>query len=315
MKVPGFGKKNKNGKPKFNDLGFGTSIVASRRLINKDGSLNVIRRGQSIWTPYQTLVEMTWPQFLGVIVLFYFGINLFFAVLHLLLGVETLHGIQGKNLLQNVGDAFFFSVQTFTTVGYGTLSPEGVAANLVSSLNALTGLMSFALATGLFFARFSKPRAQILFSKHGIIAPYRGITSFQFRIANLRNNKIINLEAQLIMSWVGKDEKGEERRRFAVLPLERKKVVLFPLNWTIVHPIDEDSPMANWTKADFEAKNVEVMILVKGYDETFAQEVHANSSYVDEEIIWNARFRPMFHDEEIGTILDLDLIDDIMVLD
>ncbi len=311
MKTQGTGKQKKAKKAKYNDLGFGSTIVEAHRFINKDGSLNVTRRGYSSWTPYQTLVEMSWPQFLLVVVCFYIGINFFFAISHVMIGIETLAGVTSQGVFNDLGQAFFFSVQTFTTVGYGSLSPTSFGANLVSALNALTGLMSFALATGLFFARFAKPKAQILFSEKGLIAPYRGITSFQFRIANIRNNKIINLEAQVVMAWLEETSAGVFNRRFALLPLERSKVILFPLNWTIVHPIDENSPIYGKTEEDFKNLNVEFMVLVKGYDETFAQEVHANSSYIASEVVWNARFRRMFHDEKEKTILDLDLIDDI----
>ena len=166
------------------------------------------------------------------------------------------------------------------------------------------GLIAFALATGLFFARFSKPKAQILFSEKAIIAPYQGGTGFEFRIANLRNNRLIDLKATVIMSWL-EDVDGNMKRKFTPLPLERDKVTLFPLNWTIVHPIDEKSPFYKKTETDVDEMKAEILVMLQGYDETYAQNVHVNRSYTFFEIEWNVSFDPMYHydDEDSITIL------------
>jgi inward rectifier potassium channel len=310
-----FRKKNKTKKIEFNDLGFGTKITSKKRFINKDGSYNITRNGQKLFTPYQTLVEMSWVKFIWVFIIFLISINFLFACLYVAIGVDALDGIKSTTLSQDLNHAFFFSIETFTTVGYGTVSPTGFPAHFLSAMDAFAGLMSFALATGLFFARFSKPEAQILFSKYAITAPYREISSFQFRIANLRNNKIINLEAQVVLTYLEKDGKGESNRRFKALKLERYKIFLFPLNWTIVHPIEKDSPLYGKSEEEVKEMNAEFLILLKGFDETFAQEVHSNSSYTWDEIQWNAKFKMMYHDnEEKGTVLELDKIDHIEYL-
>jgi inward rectifier potassium channel len=258
---------------------------------------------------------MSWIKCIWVFILFLFCINFLFACLYVSIGVDALHGVVSSTFLQNLGNAFFFSIETFTTVGYGTVSPTGFAAHFLSSMDAFAGLMSFAFATGLFFSRFSKPRAEILFSKNAIIAPYRGISSFQFRIANLRNNKIINHEAQVVITYLEKNDDGKPERRFKALKLERDKVFLFPLNWTIVHPFEKDSPLYKKSEEEVKEMNAEVLILLKGFDETFAQEVHSNSSYTWDEVQWNAKFKMMYHDdEEKGMILELDKIDHLEYL-
>ena len=307
------GSNRHSSQEKENDLGFGTQITASgERLINRDGSFNIRRTGIRNWTPYMWLVEMSWPSFFGIVFLFYGLVNAFFALLFVLAGVENLNGVNGGGFFYDFLQAFFFSIQTFTTVGYGYISPQGIPANLIASIDALVGLMAFAIATGLFFARFAKPRAQLLFSQHAIIAPYQNsqLPSFQFRIANRRNNKIIDLTAAVTMTWI-EDLDGQKIRRFRNMELERDSVALLPLNWTIVHPIDDKSPLFRKLPRDLETMNAEFIILVEGFDETFAQQVHASGSYAWREITWSVRFQPMYHHGRGYTLLELDRIDEV----
>ncbi|HKK77680.1 MAG TPA: ion channel [Saprospiraceae bacterium] len=293
-----------------NDLGFGNKIRTGR-LINRDGSFNVERRGHLSWTPYQDLVDMSWPRFLTLTGLAFVAVNAIFALLFLLVGENGFSGLQDRESFPLYWQLFFFSIQTFTTVGYGSMSPVGLTANIVAGLNAFVGLLGFALATGLLFARFAKPKAQVLFSKQAIIAPYRDGWSLQFRIVNLRSNNIINMEAKVNMSWLEPKADGSMARRFASLPLERSKVSLFPLNWTIVHPIDAQSPLYEKTAEDLYRMQVEILILISGYDDSFAQEIHDNGSYTAREMVWNACFEPMYFPEAGKTILELDKINAI----
>lgn len=289
------------------DLGLGDKVARKpgTRLINDDGTFNVVRRGRSFWAPYQQLVEMSWPRFLLVMLVSYIIINLVFAVGFLLIGTDSLTGVsQGTPFWERFLGAYFFSVQTFTTVGYGSLSPVGIAANALAAFVALFGWTALAVATGLFYARFARPSRIIVFSEHAIIAPYQNeLKSLQFRIANRRDTHLINVHARLVLTWL---EGG--RRRFAPLTLERDTVPLFPLNWTIVHPITEDSPIAGWSKEDYCQRQSELLIMVEGYDEIHAQSVHVNNSYLHSEIVWNARFQPMYFEREMTTELHLDRI-------
>jgi len=295
------------------DLGFGTRINSGgQRLINHDGTFNIDRRGARNWAPYQSLVEMSWVNFLFVILLTFIGINALFGLFFQFIGIQSLDGVDAHGFFENFANCFFFSVQTFTTVGYGAINPGGIWANIVASVCALVGLVSFAVATGLIFARFSRPTASIKFSEHALIADYRGGKSFQFRIANQRDSKIIDLDAKVTMAWLEKCPDGGFQRRFASLDLERDQVYMFPLNWTIVHPITEASPLYNKTKEEVRAMNVEFVILIEGHDEIYAQQVQRVYSYVFDEVIWNANFQPMYFPGENGkTILQLDWIDHI----
>ena len=196
--------------------------------------------------------------------------------------------------ISHFSEAFFFSIQTFATIGYGQIGPNGLAANLVVTLEALVGLMYQALATGLLFARFARPTASVLFSRRAIVGPYNNSQGLMFRIVNRRRNEIIQLEAQVLFSAVEPDTRGGTVRRYSLLPLERNKVTFFPLSWTIVHPIDVSSPLAGKTPEDLERAEAEILVLLSGIDEAYEQTVHARSSYRAEEIVWNARFQSMF---------------------
>lgn len=311
-------KSGTKGAPELQDPGFGTKITHSTdRLINKDGSYNIIREGQQVWTAYQSLVEMSWTNFFLYVIFYYLSVNLLFGIGFMLIGVEKLSGVIASYWLNDLAEAFFFSVQTFTTVGYGAVNPQGIAANVLASADALVGLISTALATGLFFARFSKAQSQLIFSKDALIAPYRDTDqfSFQFRIANLRESRIINLRASVILSWVDNDKVGGPTRRFFTLPLERNQVNLLPLNWTIAHIIDKKSPIHNWAPRDFTNHQAEVIIFIEGFDESFGQKIHVSSSYTCREIRWNARYLPMYYPQSGKTVLNLDAIHEFEFLE
>lgn len=294
------------------DFGLGDKVgrKPGTRLINADGTFNVVRRGHALFVPYQHLVEMSWPRFFVLALLTYLACNAIFALGFFLLGPEALTGIDpGMSSVDRFLQCFYFSVQTFTTVGYGTLAPVGVAANWLTVVLALFGWFALALVTGLFFARFSRPSRMVAFSERALIAPYKdGLQSLQFRIVNKRDSNLININARLVLTWLDqRPERGLERH-FAPLELERDYVPLFPLNWTIVHPITEDSPVYDWTKEDFLQRHSELLITIEGYDRTFAQNVHFNYSYICDELEWGNRFRPMYLEREHTTELYLDRI-------
>jgi inward rectifier potassium channel len=313
MRFPNFGRRNNNQDE--NDLGFGSKLTTpGERLLNQDGSFNVVRTGLRVWTPYQTIVEMSWGKFLLLVLLFYLVANLIFATLFYFIGAEQFNGVDASSEMLTFSDLFFFSAQTLTTVGYGHISPKGFEASALASLEALFGLMMFALATGVLFARFARPQGQILFSKKALISPFQDGSAFMFRIANMRNNSIINLEAKVTMAWL-EEHNGHYTRRFRGLPLDRERVNLFPLNWTIVHPITEDSPLYNKKSAELEKMQPEFVILISGYDETFAQNVHSKTSYTYADLICNGKFKPMYYEEGGHSVLQLDKIDEVQILE
>ena len=294
------------------DLGFGSVVSreSRERLLNRDGSFNVVRSGLGLlesFAPYHQLLTISWAGFLGLVGLLYFAVNLAFAVTYLACGPEALIGPGSAMLGGRFSRAFFFSIQTFATIGYGQVGPNGFAANFVVTIEALVGLMYQALATGLLFARFSRPTASVLFSRHAVVGPYNNSQGLMFRIANRRRSEIIQLEAQVLFSAVEPDNRGGTVRRYSLLPLERNKVTFFPLSWTIVHPIDSASPLAGRTPEDLERSQAEILVLLSGIDEAFEQTVHARSSYRANEIVWNARFRSMFLPTDARSRISVDV--------
>jgi len=290
----------------FYDLGFG-SVVAKesrKRLLNRDGTFNVRRRGRGFLesiSPYHALLTMSWRAYFGLIVAAYFAVNLLFATAYTLGGPHALE-VPGKDHVSFL-EAFFFSVQTLATIGYGRIAPVSMTANLLVTVESLVGLLGLAMATGILFARFSRPSADILFSRHAVVAPYRDIQAFEFRIANRRSNEMLEVQAEVVFSRI----EGPDRvRRFHVLSLERPRVVFFPLSWTVVHPIDDSSPLRGISHRDLES-DAEFLILLTGIDETFSQTVQARSSYKAEEVVWNARFRDVFRRPSNGRSLAVDI--------
>lgn len=296
------------------DLGFGTKMTDRRtRLITNNGQFNVKRQGQSFWAwlnAYNRLITMSWRKFFLLVLFIYLMLNFAFAYLYYLIGVEHLAGVDMTNTHSQFWDAFFFSSQSLTTVGYGRIAPTGYMASWVASIESLAGLMMFALITGLLYGRFSRPNPRILFSKNAVIAPYLDTNALMFRMVNEKSNQIINMEVSLVFSKV-EEKNGVRNRQYYGLTLERSKVNFFPTNWTIVHAITEDSPFYGETPESLAASDAEFMIATQGIDDTFADAVHKRHSYFHEELVWGAKFKPMLEtDGEESYILDLSKIDD-----
>lgn len=263
---------------------------------------------------------MGWGRFLALIATFYVLVNALFAGAYLACGPDALvgSGFAGHSrLFSDYFRAYFFSVETFGTVGYGNIAPNGMPANVLLTAESFIGLLSAALTTGLVFARFSRPNAAIVYSKQALIAPYRGMKAFMFRCANERTDQLIEVSVQIMYSRIAIRANGERVREFTDLPLEFDKVTFFALSWTVVHPIDESSPLFNSTPEDLANSEAEFLVLLSGNDETFAQAVHSRTSYKANEIIWNARFRSMFiESRERGTTgMDLSLIHEFELIE
>ena len=281
------------------DLGFGSVVAGEsrQRLLNRDGSFNVGREGLNFWEShslYHMLLTMSWPRFLSLMTLYYVLINLLFTFAFMLCGTDALSAPETEPYGKMFWRALFFSIDTFATIGYGNISPVGYASNLIVTLEAFVGIISVALLTGVIFARFSRPTAKILFSERAVVAPYKGLMAFEFRLTNARRNQIIELGAKVMLARF-EEVNGKSVRRFYPLTLEREKVAFLPLSWTIVHPIDEQSVLYGLTQEDLVRTGAEFLILLTGIDETFSQTVHARSSYTANEVVWNARFKDIYN--------------------
>jgi len=280
-----------------------------KRVINKNGTFNLVRVGEKK-SLFHFLVTMKWWKFILTIVATYAVVNMIFASIYLLTDIHGIGMTSDYEVKSQFLIATFFSAQTLTTVGYGSLYPLSDTVSFVASIEALTGLMIFAIFTGLMYGRFSKPYHGIRFSKNMVYAPYKQNYALMFRIANERNHNLTEIEARILMSVIITDN-GRTSRKYQNLELENNKITYFPLNWTCVHYIDEKSPLYGMTKTDFEGIDLEMLILIRGYNETAAQSFHARSSYTENEIIWNAKFKLPYHFREDGvTVFVLDKIDE-----
>ncbi|MFL5465004.1 MAG: ion channel [Gemmatimonadaceae bacterium] len=298
-------------RDEFKDLGFGAEVARGtrRRLLNRDGTFNVVLEGLnplSSLSLYHWMLRISWPKFLGFVTLIYIAVNGLFAAAFLLCGPNALQSSAGSFGGQPFYRAFFFSVDTFATIGYGNIIPVGVAANTLVTIEALLNIVGIALATGVIFARFSRPSARIIYSRNAVVAPYRGKSALEFRIANARSSQLIDVQVQAILTKVERVD-GSTVRKFYELELERNSVVFFPLSWTVVHPIGEASPMAGLTATDLIAADAELLVLLIATDETLSQTVHSRSSYQADEIMFGAKFANMFMRSETEGIIGMSL--------
>jgi inward rectifier potassium channel len=304
----------------IDNSGFGSNTGAEgRRLVNKDGTLNLRKTGVPFlnrlsW--YHVLLRLSRIKFLLMVFCFYTAINLLFASIYMIIGPEHLAGSTPANSFsEQFQRAFFFSSQTLTTVGYGHISPEGLIANIVASLESFIGIMSFALVTGLFFARFSRPKAYLVFSHNLLVSPYKDGRALMLRVAAQRNNHLTDAEAQLTTAF-HVQENGQRVTKFYQLPLEISRINSLALSWTLVHSMDESSPFYNMSEEELRASQLEVMVTVKAFDDHYSNTVQQRTSYTAEELVYGAKFQPAFRRSEDGgtTLLELDKINDYQPL-
>src|SRR5580658_1738562 len=299
-----------------NDTGFGTNAESyGGRFINKDGTFNLRKEGMSYLRRYSIFYNMlTQPlwRLALVILAFFLLINLAFAVIYLVIGLNQLQGVIASTPWGKFMEAFFFSTETFTTVGYGRVNPIGSAANLVAAIEALSGFLSFAVATGLMYGRFSRPHAYLKFSEKALISPYKGGAALVFRFAPYKDNHTltdvqirVNIGLKVAMG-------GSTEYRYYDLDLERTRVESLPMNWTVVHPLDDKSPLQGFCWEDMQAADVEIYVLIRGFDDVYSNFVQRRTSYTYDEIKFNRKFVPMYRESNDGktTILELHKLDE-----
>lgn len=275
-----------------------------RRVINRDGTFNIQRHGVT-WRdfhPYLLLINMSWAGFFATLFLGYLVTNSLFAGGYFALGPGQLAGGDAATAAGRFLNCFFFSAHTLTTVGYGNIAPATLPSNVMAAFEALVGVLGFAVATGLLFGRVSRPSARIGFSPQMIVAPYQEGHSLQFRVVNRRRNSLAELQVKCMLMTVDNSD-GSAKRTYTLLNVERPEVLFLALTWTVVHPIDQDSPLWGKTAQDLARLQAEVLILLKAYDDTFSQTVVARYSYRHDEIAWDKRFAPAFYVNDKGDLV------------
>lgn len=294
-----------------NDTGF--SNTASGRFLNRNGYPNVKRVGLNPlakYSWYHVMINLNSVLFILLLIVGYVIINIFFAFIYYLIGIDHLTGIDKSNTINEFTDVFFFSSQTFTTVGYGRIAPIGFLASLVATFEAFLGLLSFAIATGLFYGRFSRPRAFLKFSNNALISPYKDGNALMFRLAPFKNNLLT--DAEVILNVAISSREANSQTEFFTIETELSRINSLVLNWTIVHKIDENSPFFGNTEELFKTADLEIFAQIRAFDEGFASTVVQRTSYTSDEVVFGAKFLPMFNPSinHETTILNLDKIND-----
>jgi inward rectifier potassium channel len=272
------------------------------RMVTLDGRFNVVRVGIPNTLRrdlYHWLLTLSWPVFLGLQAVLFFLANIVFAIAYVLGGNGIANAEPGSLL-----DAFFFSVQTMASIGYGAMHPTTDYTNFIVSIEALVGLLGLAIATGLVFARVSRPTAQVLFSDRAVVETYHGVPTLMFRSTNQRQNRILEAQMQAVLVQNDISPEGHQMRRFYNLDLVRSDTPIFALTWMSMHQINEHSPLYGKTAEDLQKADAEIVVTLTGLDETFAQTIHARHSYVPGEIVWNARFVDIFSRRNGQLIID-----------
>nr|WP_290226685.1 ion channel [Trichocoleus desertorum] len=264
----------------------------------RDGQFHILGNGvwHSYWRePYHLLLTIPWTGFLALTVLCYGVTNAVFALLYLAQPASIANAKPGSFL-----DAFFFSVQTLASIGYGALYPQTVYANTLVTIEAMVSLVGIALLTGLAFARFSRPTARVSFSHVAVIGPYEGVPTFIFRTANQRRNQILEAKLRLYLMRDEMSLEGHSMRRFYELKLLRSHTPSFTLSWTVLHPIDQSSPFYGATPESLAQMRASVVVSLSGIDETVSQAIHARYTYGAQDILWNYCFVDIFHETADG---------------
>lgn len=295
-----------------NDTGFASNSndQLGNRFINKDGTYNLVKEGMPFSKRFSIFNDMlnlpSW-KFIVVIFIFFIAINFIFTVMYFFAGQEQFDGLIPGTGWKLFRQLYYFSTQTLTTVGYGHVSPVGDAVNIISGIESLTGFLSLAIATGLIYGRFSKPRSYLVFSDHALVSPYKDGMAIMFRFAAYKDkHALTDLEIKVNTGLLVVENETPSYKYFS-LELERTKVESMPMSWTVVHPIDEKSPFYGFTKEDMKAADVELYVMLRGFDDVFSNYVQQRTSYTFDEIIFNRKFLPMFRESEDGrkTILEL----------
>jgi inward rectifier potassium channel len=263
--------------------------------------------GATLRDAYHQFLRVSWTIAIGAIVVFYLSLNALFGVAYMAIGgVENAHA-------RSFWDAFCFSVQTMGTIGYGSMYPTSVAANVVMIVESVTSLLVTAVATGLVFAKFSRSTARVVFARHAVIGPMDGVPTLMLRVGNERGNAILEAAIRVVVTRTEHLKEGTTFYRLYDLKLARERSPAMARSWTVLHPITPESPLFGATPESLKKDEIELMVTLVGTDDTSLQPVHARHRYVDGEIEWGARHADILSEDEHGDIvLDVRKFHDVL---
>lgn len=299
---------------KIKDPGFGYNSEKNiKGIVNKDGSSNVIHINKkfNLDDLYTFFIELSWWKFFLLITLGYTFLNIVFGFVYMGIGIEEITPSRG-NFIDDFLNGFFFSAQTLTTVGYGGIAPQGITANLIAAFEAMIGLLSFSFITGLLYGRFSRAKAAIHFSENLILRDFKEHRAIMFRLMNSRKTVMIEPEITVTLSVNEKNKEGDYKREFFQLKLERDKIMYLPTVWTIVHEIDEKSPLFKYSDEEIINLEAKLYALIQYHEESFGQKVYQITSYDFQQLKTGVKYKRTFHFNEGGyTVLDHEKINEV----
>ena len=282
-------------------------------MVNSDGTFNIkrVNKPKRLLETYHYLINVSWFKLFLLAALAFLVVNILFAIVYLIIGLEQIAKPSGV-FIQDFMNAFFFSSQTLTTLGYGAMAPKGIASGVVSSFEAFFGLSMFSFLTGLIYGRFSKPKASIRFSEHIVLRDFDHTKAVMFRLVNNRSTVMINPKVAVTLSLTKLNNVGDYVRSFYALELERDTITYLPTTWTIVHEIKEDSPLYGLSNEDFIKNNGELLVMISYFDESFDQEVYQMHSYMLKALKIDYKFsQAYYYNKEGEMVLDYNLFDEI----
>ena len=283
------------------------------RYLSRDGRVNVERHGWRYWHAqdwYHWLLMQSWGTLLFLMGGLYLILNLLFALIFW----SDPGGIANAHPY-SFADAFFFSVQTLATIGYGHMFPQSFFSNVAVTAESLISICNYCFLSVLIFSRLSRATARVMFSHHAVIAPFDGAPTLMFRVANKRGNQILQAEVRVSLVRSETTMEGETLRRFYDLKLLRDHSSFFNLTWTVRHRIDESSPLFGATAEQIRESETEIIVLLSGIDDVFGQTVHGRFTYNHEEILFGHRFADMFgRDAHNRPVVDYNKFDEVVML-
>ncbi|MCF8714618.1 ion transporter [Joostella atrarenae] len=296
------------------DIGFGLNATKNvKRFITEDGRFNInhVNKKSMFESTYSYLIRISWISFFSYVLLAYIIINSIFAIGYVAIGVDDISIYKSPNVFANFLNAFLFSAQTITTVGYGVMSPSGTLAGILAALEALIGLLSFSFTTGLLYGRFSKPKTLISFSKNFVVRPFKNKRALMIKVMNTSRNVLIKPKADVILI-LHKEVNGYFEPEYYNLKLERRSITFLPTTWTIVHEIDEESPFFKLTENNIAQAKAEIVVLFSYYDDAFNNEIYDVKSYLYSDLIIDKKFTKSYgYGEEGAIVLDHSMLDDV----
>ncbi len=300
--------------PRTEDPGIGSSFDGGiERLMAADGSFRVSRPGGrgGVREAFVLLVTMAAGRLVITLLLGYLALNVLFASLYMLAGVQHLANAQLGDLQGRWMSAFGMSIQTLTTVGYGSVYPTTPLTWAIAAIEGVCGILVFSLISAVIYARFARPTTRLAWSDAAVIAPFGEGWSLQVRLANRRSTLLTEVEARMLLVMAEVDDQGE-RLSYFNLKLQIDRVSFLPLTWTLVHAVAADSPLAGASLRDLQEKRAEVLVLIKGIDEAYMQQVMARRSYTHGEVCWGGRFQRAFGSRAGRMHLEIDRLSEVL---